>query len=316
MLCAEDVEEVQTCALCGRGAFVKQLDAPPWRLLRCTACSIVFTSPRLTETALARHYQQGYYEGTAQYFAGQSAAPHSDHRALVLEVSRLVRNPHPTSLDIGCGGGQLVQAFAEGGFSARGTEPSQSACKVANELGRNVTNAALETFPDASFDCVTAMHVLEHVSQPRSFLSEVARITRPNGVVVIEVPDFGCRASRTLGAKWLPLYPDTHLFHYTATTLARAMRNAGITPLRTRHLGGLGLLAVQRPESGHKATAGKSHQHAGSQRSLKHYLKTAAWGMRAPILKLPGMRPFIRWFFWECLGHGEYVRVIGRKTND
>lgn len=40
-------------------------------------------------------------------------------------------------------------------------------------------------FPDASFDTVTAMHVLSVVPEPERVLAEMARVTRPGGEVVV-----------------------------------------------------------------------------------------------------------------------------------
>jgi SAM-dependent methyltransferase len=190
-IAAGDLEDLQTCELCGSTALGHELAVGQWTLKRCRSCNIVFTSPRLNEVALNRHYKQGYYEGTAQYFSSQSTPVTADQRALVREVSRLIKSVTPSSLDIGCGGGQLVEAFADAGFSATGTEPSEAACDAAARLGRNVRNADLDSFANESFDCVTA--VLEHVSHPRPFLAEVARITKLNGIVVIEVPNYGCK---------------------------------------------------------------------------------------------------------------------------
>ncbi len=306
----EDLEEVTTCELCGGSSSVHQLDVPPWTLRRCTTCGIVFTSPRLNERALERHYKQGYYEGSTTYFSQQVSPITADQRDLAREVASRLRGRGGHSLDVGCGAGQLVQAFAEAGFDAVGTEPSEAACRSAVELGRRVTDAELSSFPDASFDCVTVMHVLEHVSHPRGFLAEIGRVTRPGGIVVVEVPNYGCRTARVHGASWIPLYPDTHLFHYTPETLRFALRNAGIEAVHTRRLGGLGLLAGQR---GHAAPGSKSTTAAPSRPQGGSTVKGAVRAIRTRLLDLPGVRRTVRWVAWELLGNGEYVRVIGRK---
>jgi len=44
-------------------------------------------------------------------------------------------------------------------------------------------------FADASFDFVSCNHVLEHVFETEKFLREIRRITRPDGLVVISVPN-------------------------------------------------------------------------------------------------------------------------------
>ena len=46
-------------------------------------------------------------------------------------------------------------------------------------------------FEDASFDFVWCSHVLEHVPDDRKAMREIARILRPNGIAVIQVPLWG-----------------------------------------------------------------------------------------------------------------------------
>lgn len=315
VLSAADWEELKACEYCDSPDLVYQLSVGPWTLNRCCNCHIVFTSPRLNEAALNRHYERGYYEGTAQYFASQSASVTADQRALAREVSGLLKVSSPASLDIGCGCGQLVEAFTDVGFAAAGTEPSEAACRAAAQLGRNVRNDNLSTFANESFDCVTAMHVLEHISHPKPFLAEITRITKTGGLVVIEVPNFGCKASRILGPEWVPLYPDTHLFHYTPVTLQRVLHSYGLVPIRVRRLGGLGLL-VQPAQSASPNTIpiGRSRTRQIFSLAGGKSWTSVALGIRAPLLRIPGMRKLLRWITWEVLGHGEYVRVIARKT--
>lgn len=292
---AADLENVGACDFCGSSDFAHQLTAGGWILMRCKACGTVFTSPRLHEQALKQHYERGYYEGTIQYFSSQSSPVTADQRALAAEISAMLKGDARTSLDIGSGGGQLVEAFLDAGFSAMGTEPSEAACALAQKLGRDVRNVELKNFPADAFDCVTAMHVLEHIPKPRSFLAEIARITKPNGVVVVEVPNFGCKASRHLGARWLPLYPDTHLFHYTPVTLRAALRQAGLKPLRVRKLGGLGLLGHASRTTATPSTT-PAHSWTDVQSSPRHRsLRSILWNMRTLVFRVPGVRRLVRW---------------------
>jgi len=44
-------------------------------------------------------------------------------------------------------------------------------------------------FPDASFDCVFAIEVIEHVPNPYGAFQEIHRVLRPDGAFVISVPN-------------------------------------------------------------------------------------------------------------------------------
>jgi SAM-dependent methyltransferase len=43
-------------------------------------------------------------------------------------------------------------------------------------------------FPDASFDTALSMHVLEHVREPWTAITQMARILRPGGMAIVSVP--------------------------------------------------------------------------------------------------------------------------------
>ena len=51
-----------------------------------------------------------------------------------------------------------------------------------------VENALALTFPDASFDALVSVEVLEHVGQPALMIKEVSRVLKPKGVAVITFP--------------------------------------------------------------------------------------------------------------------------------
>ena len=77
-------------------------------------------------------------------------------------------------------------------------------------------------FQDASMDTVIMLEVLEHLRHPQSALSEVARVVRPDGYVLLSMPFL------------YPLHDAPHDYQrYTAHGLARELEGAG---LRITHL--------------------------------------------------------------------------------
>ena len=88
----------------------------------------------------------------------------------------------------------MLAELAARGWRAVGVEASEAASRHAREvlgLGVRVGELASLRFPGASFDVVTLFHVLEHLVDPDSTLTEVRRLLTPNGRLLLEVPNLG-----------------------------------------------------------------------------------------------------------------------------
>lgn len=307
------LETVKECNVCGAIDFVDELIAGAWTLRRCVTCQYVFTSPRYCEEELSRIYRESYYENSEQYFQTQIQPPSTDDVALGRSIRKLCTGDHPRSLDVGTGVGKMVTAFSKAGFQAQGTELSDLACKVAQAHGRDVINARLETFQAASYQCVSAFHVLEHVPSPTEFLKEMTRIASPGGIVLVEVPNFGCKASRKLRENWFALFPDTHLSHFTPQTLSNLCGRCGLEVIRAKRLGGAGLFANTSGRCCSPPKPTSDGQVDPATKNTERSLRSIVWSIRKPLLKSATIRRLARWINWELLGHGEFIQLICRK---
>lgn len=95
---------------------------------------------------------------------------------------------HAEVLDLGCGGGILSNDLALAGHSVTGIDLSTPSLKVAESRDSTQTVSYIHgdiyqlPFSAQSFDVVTAMDVLEHVSQPQKVIAEATRVLRPGGL--------------------------------------------------------------------------------------------------------------------------------------
>ncbi len=96
------------------------------------------------------------------------------------------------ALDVGCGVGQVVARLMSGGADAYGLDVSAPNIKRAQKVSTNckLYDGGRFPFPDNYFDSAGALNVLEHVEEPEAFLSEIARVTKPGGRVVVSSPNF------------------------------------------------------------------------------------------------------------------------------
>ncbi|MGZ6470875.1 MAG: bifunctional 2-polyprenyl-6-hydroxyphenol methylase/3-demethylubiquinol 3-O-methyltransferase UbiG [Bdellovibrio sp.] len=95
---------------------------------------------------------------------------------------------HAEVLDMGCGGGFLSNDLALAGHSVVGIDLSESSLKVAESRDKThsvryvLGDIYQAPFEKESFDVVTAMDVLEHVSNPQKVIAEANRVLRPGGL--------------------------------------------------------------------------------------------------------------------------------------
>ena len=91
-------------------------------------------------------------------------------------------------LECGSGTGLLLSRFAQFARSAKGIDLSPGMLAHAKERGLDVREGSVTSLPfeDASFDVTCSFKVLAHVPNIALALSEMARVTRPGGVVLAE----------------------------------------------------------------------------------------------------------------------------------
>ena len=133
-------------------------------------------------------------------------------------------------LDFGCGKGDLVRKLRARGHDAAGIEIDRA--EIREDLGADVAQHIILyegnlplPYADKSFDSVTAIEVLEHVSDPHFVARELMRIARSS--IFVTVPDMACIpfSYPTNTVPW-HLLEGTHVNFFTALSLASIFRPA------------------------------------------------------------------------------------------
>ena len=113
-------------------------------------------------------------------------------------VRKRRRHPDEWVLDAGCGTGNYAIALAQAGFCVIGTDfaagmLAKAQDKVTHDLSRLVSfqradlNVPLE-FPEARFDHIISISVLQAVADPLFTLGELHRVLKPGGTLVLSLP--------------------------------------------------------------------------------------------------------------------------------
>lgn len=99
------------------------------------------------------------------------------------------------ALDVGCGAGLLCEPLARMGAAVTGVDaaPENVAAAKAHaaQSGLTIDYRAGELSEQGlkKFDVVTAMEVIEHVTDPAAFVAELARHLKPDGLLIMSTPN-------------------------------------------------------------------------------------------------------------------------------
>ncbi len=201
------------------------------RLVECPECSHVFLNPVPEPAELAPFYESDYH-----VFADQLPSPDEIRRMVAGAKEAGSYNHAPVVpggryLDVGCGLGTMVASMAALGMEATGVEPSEIAVRRAREAGCDVHHGLLEEagLPDETFDVVSMYHVLEHAPDPIALLRECRRVMKPDGCLVVGVPNYDSMVRHLVGRCWSALDPPRHLHHFRRGSLQAASERAGLS---------------------------------------------------------------------------------------
>jgi 2-polyprenyl-3-methyl-5-hydroxy-6-metoxy-1,4-benzoquinol methylase len=215
-----------TCRLCG-GRTSPVGARPELALVRCQVCDFVSGIP--VETRSAEHVYADYYHGAVL----TAPAPEARYDEWLECAERQL--PKGRLLEIGAGSGGFVQVALRRGWSVDATEISSSGLQQLAATGARVFAGDLQEahYPDAAFDLVVSLEVLEHLPAPAAHMGEIARVLRPGGLLLLTTPNFNGLSRRLLGLRWRVIDPE-HLGYFTPRTLTRALRSAGLREPRVR----------------------------------------------------------------------------------
>jgi 2-polyprenyl-3-methyl-5-hydroxy-6-metoxy-1,4-benzoquinol methylase len=100
--------------------------------------------------------------------------------------------PKDKILDVGCGEGAFVQLCKDNEILATGLELNPTAAKIGSASGRDIRIENLRdhsSINKGTYDVVTSFQVLEHVDNPKIFLTDCLNALRDGGILIIGVPN-------------------------------------------------------------------------------------------------------------------------------
>jgi 2-polyprenyl-6-hydroxyphenyl methylase/3-demethylubiquinone-9 3-methyltransferase len=152
-------------------------------------------------------------------------------------------------LDVGCGEGRFAAELARAGAKVVGIDVAEEPLRRARELHPELDVRLVDAeggweLADGSFDVVWAGEVIEHVADTAAWLSEVRRVLRSGGRLLLSTPAHGrltilalALSRRAFAARFDPR--GEHLRFYDRATLTELLEDFRFQEVEVRGAGGL-----------------------------------------------------------------------------
>lgn len=234
------MESLKECPVCKNSSFSDFLTCEDYvatnerfKLIKCSSCDFVFTSPRPESDKCSKYYE------SSKYISHQD-----EDNSLIIKLYRLVRNRnmkwkintiekyHTNKgqlLDYGCGLGDFLNYSKQQGWNSVGLDISENARKTVKER-YNIDvfpNSDIFKLDEKSKEVISLWHVLEHVYNLDETLNEFKRILKDNGTLFIALPNRQSWDGNHYKNYWDGYDVPRHIYHFTPKDLEVLMKRIG-----------------------------------------------------------------------------------------
>lgn len=191
---------------------------------------MLVTHPQPSESDLPRYYESQDYISHTDGSSSLFEKLYQFVKGIALKKKLRLINAQSEKgriLDIGAGVGDFLSVAKKDGWQTVGVEPSEKAKAIARKKGVAFADS-LSELESHSFDIITMWHVLEHVPDLQSQMKALKRLMKPNGTLIIAVPNFKSYDAKHYGEFWAAYDVPIHLWHFSKTAIQKLFAKHGL----------------------------------------------------------------------------------------
>ncbi len=185
---------------------------------RCFDCRVIFLEQLPSVNKL-----HSYYSKKFEYKDGllNEAIIRKRSRAILKQIKKIYPSAK-TLCDVGSGYGFFLDE-AKNKYEVTGIEPSKQLAHFADKnYHTSIYIGELKEYIRAQnkqFDVVTCIHVIEHVTDPKEFISLLLRLVAPKGILYIETPNSDSHLLYVEKEQYTFLLPPQHLWLFSQESI-------------------------------------------------------------------------------------------------
>lgn len=222
------------CIICNSKSLKSKYKWNKFEHFKCLFCKTicVFPQPKVNSIKVNNLEKYESESSLQAYFNMQDILM---KRAELCASNILKYKSNGKILDVGCSYGFYLKVFNKYGFSVTGIDISRPAInylKKVFKLKGIVGEFNDYLFSKKSFDVITMIDSLEHVSNPRKILLKSKEIMKKEGLIVIQTPNAESFISKLTGKNWFWLLPSQHLYLFSIKSLKMLLEQTGFKIIR------------------------------------------------------------------------------------
>lgn len=214
-----------------------------FNLLRCENCQAIFTqNVKVNSTYYQKYYEEGYYDQTdpkgvlgrfLSYISNLSTKVKQNY----IYHNSDNKNSKISILDIGCGSGNFLSQLDSKRFDKLGQEINPEGCEQCRKKGLKIFCKDLSkiNFENKKFDVITLWQVLEHVEKPRELMKTIRGIIKPQGILMIQVPNTTSLGFNFGHRDWFHMDSPRHLVLYNTSSVLELCNQTGFKVIKTKN---------------------------------------------------------------------------------
>jgi 2-polyprenyl-3-methyl-5-hydroxy-6-metoxy-1,4-benzoquinol methylase len=153
-----------------------------------------------------------------------------------LDVLNLITGSGCNILDVGCGSGSIAARLKNKGHFVDGVTLSEEELNIAKQYLRNgfiynLENGLPSELKENEYDYIVCSHVLEHIAYPEKVLTDIKKVLKKDGKLIVALPNvfyYKARFQLLKGSfkqEESGIWDYTHLRWYSFTTASALLRN-------------------------------------------------------------------------------------------
>jgi len=224
------------CILCNSdGTFRHELSKRGYHIQTCNQCGLAQLHPLPPKAVLDSLYDDSYFShGEDSVGYGNYGDQEKDYLVTFADdVERILPHvPEGKILDVGCGFGYFVRMALDAGYDAYGVDIAEKAIETAQrQLPGRVflgTVESVKEFDGCSFDVIFVSHLIEHITNPVAFVSNLCQYLSDEGIVVFVTPNIGSLLAKVSRSRWVSFKVPEHVAYYSPKTIRELFRRSGL----------------------------------------------------------------------------------------